>query len=150
MLFAFVFVQCKSSRKTESPPTVLKEVGVANVKSNRPMQKLSVVKSYEWPGFTDPFTINSVRVSGDTLLVEVSYSGGCKDHEFSLKTTGVWMKSQPPQLSVWLEHVSNGDGCRAMITETLKFDVREARYSGSEEVILIINEERDRTLIYSY
>lgn len=113
-------------------------------------QPVMVDKGYSWPGSTDPFQVEVIRVNGDTLLVEVSYGGGCKEHQFTLKTNGAWMKSLPPQINLWLEHESHDDMCRALIHTTLRFDLRPVRYAGGEQVVVIVNEDRERRQTYSY
>jgi hypothetical protein len=67
-----------------------------------------------------------------------------------MSTNGAYMKSLPPQMMLWLEHESNDDMCRALVYTTLKFDLRDVRYQGGEEVVLIINGDRERRVSYTY
>ncbi len=71
----------------------------------------------------DPLTIKQVRISLNTLLVDVEYGGGCKYHAIELYTDKMLMKSNPAQMNLWLSHDGNGDNCEALISETMKFDL---------------------------
>jgi hypothetical protein len=142
---------CKSSRRSsEATAQPAAETTASAQPSEQSWKPVRVNPAYQWPGKTDAFDLGEVTVSGDTLLVTVSYSGGCRDHIFTLHSNGAYMKSLPPQMMLWLEHLSNGDNCRAMITETLKFDLRQIRYSGVNQVVLILNEDRERRTTYVY
>ncbi len=79
---------------------------------------------YQRPGGNGaPFTINSIERNGNILLVEVSYSGGCKPHEFSAVWDGIALFTNPPIIPVILKHDANGDACEAYLTETLELDL---------------------------
>ena len=72
---------------------------------------------------TDRYTINAATLQGDTLTVNVSYSGGCETHEFTLVAEERFLESFPVQLRVSLAHNANGDRCKAWITEAYHFDL---------------------------
>ncbi len=71
----------------------------------------------------DRALIDSARISGDTLILVVSYSGGCREHEFKLFGSRSIIKTNPPQAEIYLSHNSNADPCEAWITQQLKFDL---------------------------
>ncbi|MDP2208598.1 MAG: hypothetical protein Q8K98_07465 [Bacteroidota bacterium] len=71
----------------------------------------------------DHVLIDSARISGDTLILVVSYSGGCREHEFKLFGSYSIIKTNPPQAEIYLSHNSNADMCEAWITENVKFDL---------------------------
>lgn len=62
-------------------------------------------------------------IRGDTLTVTVSYSGGCKVHDFTLLSSEIFTESDPPRLRVALDHDAHGDRCRAILTDTRQFDL---------------------------
>ena len=72
---------------------------------------------------TDAYTINAATLQGDTLTINVSYSGGCETHAFTLVAEQRFLESLPVQLHVSLAHNANGDTCKALITEDLHFDL---------------------------
>jgi len=91
----------------------------ANVSSKQYQEAL-----YQRPGGNGaPYTINSIERNGNILLVEVSYSGGCKPHEFSAVWDGIALFTNPPIIPVILKHDANGDACEAYLTETLEIDL---------------------------
>lgn len=72
-----------------------------------------------------PFFLDSAYIVGTELWVEVSYSGGCKGHDFMIVWPEVITMVYPPDFGVTLYHNANGDQCEAMLSDTLKTDLRE-------------------------
>ena len=72
--------------------------------------------SYYQNALRDPFNLNSVELKKDILLVNISYSGGCEEHEFDLVGTS-FMESNPVQVDVLLSHDANNDTCEMWITQ---------------------------------
>lgn len=99
---------------------------------------------------TDAFEANNIRVSGDTLFLEAAYSGGCKNHVFTARHNGNYMKSMPPQLNINIDHQANGDACRELVRETLAFDLKSCRQGKTGTVVLIINGDRPKKVTYAY
>ena len=75
----------------------------------------------EWGA--DPYEMTAAAIHGDTLVVTVSYSGGCEAHDFTLVVAGTFKESDPVQLTADLAHDANGDACEAWLTEELRFDL---------------------------
>lgn len=71
----------------------------------------------------DAYTINAATLQADTLTINVSYSGGCETHAFTLVAEERFLESFPVQLHVSLAHNANGDTCEAWITEDYHFDL---------------------------
>lgn len=80
-----------------------------------------------WPD--DPVTITAFSTDGDTLLLTVQYSGGCREHDFALIAWNGWLETVPVAAGLLLAHDANGDACEALITETLRFDLSPLRRS---------------------
>jgi guanyl-specific ribonuclease Sa len=89
----------------------------------------------------DPYTIDSLTINGDVLSVFINYSGGCNPHQFDLTTNGNYEKSLPPQLSLCLNHSSNGDKCRKLIMRELKFNIESLKRQGTQTLVLKIGEK---------
>jgi hypothetical protein len=98
---------------------------------------------------SDPFRILETEIEGDILSITVSYGGGCKDHEFTMFSSGQYGKSYPPKLILFLKHVSNGDMCKALLTETLQFDLSSIQFKGSDIMHLQLN-NYEEFIIYTY
>ena len=83
---------------------------------------------------TDSFVLNSAAVSGPHVLtLSVSYSGGCRNHEFVLTAATAFVEADPYQLDLVLTHDANGDPCEAFPTEQLRYDLTPIRelYRGA-------------------
>jgi len=92
----------------------------------------------------DALTHGEVRIEGRTLLVDVSYSGGCAEHDFQLfMSPATFAESNPVQASLWLQHEDNDDACDAIVSETLRFDLTPVldlhrEFYGRDDVIFLI------------
>jgi hypothetical protein len=94
------------------------------------------------------FTIGSVEMSGDSLLVELTYSGSGQ-HSFAIAGNGMATKSLPPQIPVRIVDQVEGDFGRALITHTVALDLTPFRMPGQGRVALKIA-GWDAMLIYTY
>jgi len=60
----------------------------------------------------DPFALDSVYIDGDILTLEVYYSGGCVEHDFTLfMSPSAFMESYPVQANLYLRHIDHDDAC---------------------------------------
>ena len=59
----------------------------------------------------DDYVLNGATITGDTLTVSVSYSGGCRRHVFTLVIAASFVESSPLRLPAVLRHDANGDTC---------------------------------------
>jgi len=82
--------------------------------------------SSTWIGYQTPdFTFDSAWVSADTLNIEVSYSGGCRYHYFSVYMhPAAFAESFPPQARLYFLQNNDFDPCDAWITETRKISLQ--------------------------
>ena len=96
-----------------------------------------------------PFTILGSHIEGDTLVSIVQYGGGCGKHDFELLAHGPLMKSLPPKQPLKWVHRSPGDPCRALVTDTIKADLKTHRGTPHGTTVLSL-EGWDGTLLYTY
>ncbi|NNE56325.1 MAG: hypothetical protein HKN32_09910, partial [Flavobacteriales bacterium] len=78
--------QCTSKQQTtESAMPQSEESAEKETPKDDPnaVRSLVIDPAYT-PVETDPLTIQSVSMDGDTLVLLVQYGGGCRDHEFVL------------------------------------------------------------------
>jgi hypothetical protein len=106
-----------------------------------------------WP--SDPVSIISAEVRGDSLELGVQFGGGCRDHEFGLITNGVFAESYPVQTWVKLAHDANGDMCKALLSRVLRFDLSplKALYNSSYQTgtgIMVIHITSGVSVTYSW
>lgn len=71
-------------------------------------------------------TIDSVWTDLDTLRLAVTYGGGCEEHDFRLVGAPGFSGEHPYELPLYLVHDGHGDNCRALVSETVSFDVSPA------------------------
>ncbi len=78
-----------------------------------------------WP--RDPYVLDSARVSGDSLILAVRHSGGCRTHRYGLVAWNGWLESSPVQVDALLAHDDRDDPCDAVISARLSFDLTPLR-----------------------
>lgn len=83
--------------------------------------------------------IISVTIEKNVMILKVSYSGGCEKHEFKLIGSKLIQKSLPPKRGIMLYHNNNGDSCRSIVEEELRFNITNLGYEG-KEIVLILEE----------
>lgn len=98
------------------------------------------------------FRVLQWAVSGDTLIVEVSYGGGCREHEWNMYFNGAVLKSLPPQAVLQLQHVvkDGPDPCRGMPSETLKFNLATLRPMANGKLVVKWAGDAERSATYVY
>lgn len=90
---------------------------------------------------SDAIKIIDAKIIKNQLYLNISYSGGCKKHNFKITGNLSISKSLPPIRSVELFHSGNGDACKKLIIEELIIDISELAYKQEEgsEIYLSIN-----------
>lgn len=73
----------------------------------------------------DAFRINKGERKGDILQLNVSYSGGCKQHSFEIIWDGLVYTNNPCNMNLLIIHRGNNDTCEALITETIMVNLKE-------------------------
>lgn len=127
IVFALFVVAAGCKAKKNRPS------GNGSDQTNKPeMEKLIIEPDVQVPGNVLSYEILRAWIDKDTLVVQVTYSGGCKNHFFSLVSNGMFMKSVPPKLNVVMFHSGETDECRQVIEHTLKFDITSGRYMGDK------------------
>ena len=95
---------------------------------------------------SDPFDLLGARIEGDSMMIDVRYGGGCKEHVFALDA-GPMLKSLPPKQLLSISHDANGDNCRALITKTIVIDLVAYRRSPRGITVIVLEGQE---LIYEY
>jgi hypothetical protein len=118
-------------------------------------QDVRTLPEDQWDKYSiDPFHVDSAYVDGDYLMMNVSYTGGCMDHEFNL-----WKLPpnalNPPSIELALSHESNGDTCEAIIHHWLAFSLASLRVRSKHEITLLLRGSPEMsaylgTFVYRY
>ncbi|NIT55255.1 MAG: hypothetical protein GWN00_03120 [Aliifodinibius sp.] len=102
--------------------------------------------------------IEKAAIRGDIITFIISYSGGCKSHDFQLVGT-TFQESNPLRVSAQLFHYDNDDPCDQWITEELRFNLsplKELYFSMYDEdcdtVLINLGEDipLDHKLTYQF
>jgi hypothetical protein len=73
---------------------------------------------------TDSINVNSYRIEGNALVLQVAHGGGCEQHQYGVCYNEAFDTSLPVQGGLHLIHDANGDSCDAYLTTELRFDLR--------------------------
>ena len=101
------------------------------------------------PGTDKPaYKIASASITGNILSLNVSYTGGCAEHLFELISNGLYAKSLPPQITVYLKHQSD-DTCDKTIEKTIPYDISKLQYPGQNTLLIKIITFKEK-IAYKY
>lgn len=101
--------------------------------------------------YYDPAAVVKSDITRNILELTMRYGGGCEVHDFELYWDGLFMESYPVQVNLQLSHNSHNDVCRALITDSIYFDLTllktaySSGYQTAEGEIIIHIYEPDRT-----
>jgi hypothetical protein len=87
------------------------------------------------PSPKDSIIIQGLELQGDTLVVSVMHSGGCKQHTYDLLWKGDFQKTVAgaAQAELVLAHDANGDSCEALLNRTASFDLGPLKQRWREQ-----------------
>jgi hypothetical protein len=69
-------------------------------------------------------TIDFYSIQGDKLVLDLSYGGGCENHDFAVCYEPGFRESDPVQGTLRLLHDAHDDACKAIKSANLAFDLR--------------------------
>jgi len=84
----------------------------------------------------DPIYLNDAFVDGNCLQINISYSGGCKDHTVDLALMHPWIDGSSSVPTFEIKHNANGDMCEAIFTKEMRFDLTPLILEGTTEIVL--------------
>lgn len=96
-----------------------------------------------------PFEVHYADIINDHLVLQLSYSGGCEEHNFEVLSKGNYTSTYPPEITVHVKHFDNGDMCRGIIDEKRYFDARTLQYPGTNRVRIVFA-HNNKILDYTY
>jgi iron only hydrogenase large subunit-like protein len=136
-IFVLVLMACHSKKATvkECDSNVPVSITTTEISS------VIINPKVDFANMNTACRVDSLSINGDVLSVFVNYSGGCKLHLFELYTDGMYAKSLPPQVTIFLKHIDNGDACRELIMQELKFDISKLKYPNQHTVVVKLGEK---------
>ena len=126
LLFAPILYFCSCEKQTNTASTQCVDLIQNGIIADFPM---------------DPYGVNEIEVIEQDLHVNVSYGGGCENHEFKLVMEPVFCGTPPVNYYLYLSHDANNDVCNALILEhNLCFNISELlTQSFSDDVFLFFH-----------
>ena len=87
--------------------------------------------------FGDPYTLSpgiapELDDEGENLLMTVTYTGGCENHRFSLRSRG-----SGDNVDLWFEHNDAGDDCEGRVTTNLSAPIPSEALSADRVSVLV-------------
>jgi hypothetical protein len=73
---------------------------------------------------SDDFSIRKVTREKGKLTIDVSYSGGCQEHDFEVVWDGVVNLSNPRIVNLMLKQNSHDDTCEALVEDKIEIDLK--------------------------
>jgi len=74
------------------------------------------------------YKLNEIKVVRDSIIINLSYSGGCRDHVFNLIANNYFGDSTEPHAKLVLSHDNKMDPCEAYLTEKQFFNLLPLKY----------------------
>ena len=105
------------------------------------LQRLKVNEMVDMKNTGDPYTIEKADISGDTLILRLSFGGGCEKHEFELLNNFAFKENinefgrvENYQTRITLKHNAHNDRCRSIVREEKRFDLTPIQQNGTVKV----------------
>lgn len=139
------------TKKDKTKETTAGKGKVEKVEGPKEVVPIIVQDALGYPAKKDDFNIESLNIEGDTLAIEVTYTG-CAEHDWALYGNRYYRKSLPPQLNLFLFHDQYNDYCKKRQSTTLYYNIKDIRFPGKKKdytIILYFN-ETDKTVSYRY
>jgi hypothetical protein len=102
----------------------------------------------------DSYRLNDLKLDGDSIILNVSFSGGCREHEFNLIAKNYFGDSEAPKAELLLSHNSNFDPCEAYLTEEHSINLLPLKhefykkYGNENGSIRLVLEEKE--VVYNF
>ena len=154
ILVSAILISCGNSKEIvkEEIKTTIEDVEITDnneyPKPERPVKIKAKIGDFT---DSDPIEIKSVKIIGNIMYMQVSFSGGCAEHGFELIGSPVVMKSLPPKRTIRLIHNNNDDACRSIVNKSLEIDLTDIAYSqtSGSELMLMLKGWKEQ-ILYTY
>ncbi len=70
-----------------------------------------------------PYIIKSIQLFENEIQIKISYTGGCKTHDFQLVVNRNSISKLTKDINLNLSHNDNDDRCKRIVNEKLAFDL---------------------------
>jgi hypothetical protein len=111
-----------SSCKVEKEVTTTNDAKLEKVKSPRSLAITAIIGEKD-PNNSENFVVKDLSIEGNTMIIEISYLGGCAEHSFKMIGLPIPSASLQPIRTVQLVHIANNDECKEEKKVTLEVDI---------------------------
>ncbi|MBB78007.1 MAG: hypothetical protein CL844_03275 [Crocinitomicaceae bacterium] len=139
-LFCIV-ISCATPKKNSDKTTVIEK----NQNYRKIKAKIGELNN------SDPFDIKNIEMQNNTLLISLSYTGGCGEHSFEMIGSESLLKTNPPKRKVKLIHKNHEDYCKKIINEEISVfisDLSCTKMKGAETILLLDGWDKEIKYIY--
>ena len=146
---------CQSKRtisKSASPASTENELTVDEPRDSTSVLDISISEMHNMTNVGDAYTINNAYIEQDILWLEVSYGGGCREHQFELLFNNAYLELESDrgtEIFLNLNHNGNGDVCRSIVRQNLRFNLKLIQDKGYRSIQIKLN-QWESPLIYRY
>lgn len=139
--FALIMFSCKTQTKE-----IIKQ-NDKTIKTVVQKKTLLVEKSLSQVVPEKNYTIDTAYIKNDTIIMTISYIGGCGEHNFDLIWNGSIIKTLPVKAPIYLRHISENETCKNKLIASLFFDISELRNTSKKKVFILLDTYKKNSLI---
>lgn len=132
----FSFVSCGTKKNAVNTENQSTDYTITMKPERNVMLKAKIGEFRE----SDAFEINDVLLEGNTLFVNISFTGGCGKHSYEVIGNRAVMKSLPPKRSFMIAHDAVDEKCESLTNKTLEIDLKNlasAQTPGNTIMLLL-------------
>lgn len=126
ILVMIFLVQCKGSREVVNS-------------SFFPVKEITIDYEFDLPEKLDEnHEVYGVTLKGDILSLNVKYYYGEELHDFKLITNGLYQKTLPPVVHLYLASTEKGGEPEKLVFQEIQFDISSIKQWGTDQIVLRI------------
>lgn len=147
ILLSATLLSCGTTKNNNDSEVKTSDTTVTSKPERNIMIKAEIGRFVE----SAPFNITDVRREGNTLFVNVNFTGGCGEHYFKVIGNPAIMKSMPAKRSVMIAHDVPREICEDMVSKVLEIDISalaESQTPGSQIILLLDGWEKEINYIF--
>lgn len=91
-------------------------------------------------------TIDGIRLGDGFVELDVTYSGGCFTHDFSLNKK-LCSRSTPSRCGIELVDHTTNDTCRAIVQTTIVLPFETADYSENVHELIFLDSQANQVIV---
>lgn len=133
----FLISSCKSLKKTEQQQDTSPDICESMSFNSKPVDNIS----------TDYYSIDSLTIDNNCLVIWVTYSGGCGDADFEMYYTDRIIETNPPKTKLRLQLTDN-DPCRAIVQQKLFYNLSFFDDYAADKGLLIELVDSNKSVLY--